>query len=185
MDVVRPLVAQVQGDEDLVRVLGIGGDDLGLGVLERREVALGSAAQVHLEEPPVLVAVLVLEVAEAAAVLGPEVGAHAAAAVLGDGPAGTRRAGLGERRHPDVQDALVRGEIGDAPAVGRDGAHRLLGVPEQDLAWDEGRRGHLPRSSVTRKADSSAVTVATAESSSSQRVCVTGAPSAQVFRRCA
>ncbi len=133
-DVVEARVAVVGADQHLMGELGVGGERVGLCPGEGRQVRHGPGADVDLVEVPVLVAVQILGVDEVLVVRGPEVGADAAAPVLGDRPCGGVRArGLGE---PQVEDALVGGQEGQAAAVGGDLRRGLDRVSEQLFAGD-------------------------------------------------
>ena len=129
------LVVGVQADEDRVGEALVALLHPGLDALERGDVAGGAAVEVDGEQVPVLVAADVLDVEQVTVVVGPEEGADAPVAVLGD------RLGLLERRahgvDPHVQHAGVGRDPRQPGAVGRDAGADPLGVAEQDLARDE------------------------------------------------
>ena len=147
--VVQLRVAVVEADQDLVGVRALDRDDLRLHLLERGQVARLAAGGRHRVHVPVLVAALVLDVDDVLAVLGPEVLADAAQLVGGDDRVILLADGLDE----DVEHALVRRQVGQPLAVGRQPGRGLDRVAEQHLARDERHRvvgGALARCSSGR-----------------------------------
>ena len=106
VDVVQLRVVAVQPDQDLGRELLVPGDQLGLHVVERRQVPPLHGLQVDVVQPPVLVPAGVLQVQQVLGVVRPGEHADAPVGVVGDHPrrgpvhAVRRRSGRPRRSAP-------------------------------------------------------------------------------------
>ena len=144
VDVVPRRIAVVEAHDDLVRAVVGRGIDLGAHVVERREVAggrdagggVGLGAGVDGVDVVVLVAALVLDVEDVAAVLAPEVARDGALV-------GRERPGCIERLvdafDPDVHHVVIGLAEGEVLAVGRELRAGDFGVAEEHLPVDERR----------------------------------------------
>ena len=140
-------LAQVHRHQDVAGRGPRGGDQAGPHPGERRQVARAATGRGGGEDVVVLVAARVLRPDDEPGVARPQVGAHAAVAVVGDGPGLAARAVA----HPDVQDAVARGEPGERPAVGGEARERPLGVAEEVAQGDQrGHGGHRATRPVAR-----------------------------------
>src|SRR5215211_6896788 len=92
----------------------------------------------HGVHAPVLVAAHVLEVDDVGVVLGPEVHPDAALLIVGHRLEVLAAGGATHRTDPDVQDAFFRGQVGEAFSIRGEARRHLLGVTEEDVAWDQG-----------------------------------------------
>ncbi len=134
-------VLAVQRDEQRIREAAALVHYLGLHALERGQVAVLFRGGVYGVDAPVLVAALVLEVDDVPTVLGPEVHPDAALPIVGD-RLEVVPADLGtDRADPDVQDAVSRGEVGEALSVGGEAGRYPLRVAEEGFARDQGHAG--------------------------------------------
>ena len=134
VDVVQLGVAVVHADEHLVRHPLAEVDDVGARVLVRRQVERLAAGDVDPEQVEVLVAAGVAQVQQHVGAVGPEVRTDAPRGVARDRP---RRGGFVGRGHPDVEDAVQRGQPGQVAAVRAEPDGGALGVAEQRVAGDE------------------------------------------------
>src|SRR5688572_4827108 len=117
--------------------------DLGLHVVEGGQVAVLFRERIHSVHAPVLVAALVLEVDDVGVVLGPEVHPDAALCVVGHGLEVVAAGGAPHRTDPDVEDAVFRGQVGEAFSIWGETRRYLLRVTEEDFAWDQGYVGSV------------------------------------------
>ena len=88
--------------------------DIGLRLLKRSQILRLLGRNIRLINAPVLVAVLILPVENALRIVLPNKIADTALAIIGD-HAVVR---LAQRAHPDIQNALIRGKIGEHGPVG-------------------------------------------------------------------
>src|SRR5205807_6437193 len=130
-------------DDERAWVMDVASHDLRPRLLPGREVASVPRLQIGLVDVEVFVPVLILQVEEMLAVALPQEVADAALLVGSDDAVIL----LSQGAHPDVQDApVVRGQIGEPPAIRRDPRRGPLRVPEQQLAWNQRReRGFTGR----------------------------------------
>ena len=138
--VVPGLVALVEADGDGVGKVQAEAEHLRLHALDRRQVAHLAGRDLHREGVEILVAALVLEVEHVRAVRRPAVEADAALAVVGDD---ARRVHVIDRRHPDVEHAVLGCQPRQPLAVGRELRLRPRRIAEQLGAWNEGFGGLL------------------------------------------
>ena len=135
VNVVQFGVVAVQRDQQFGRELPLHGHHPRLHAVERRQVAAVHGLEVDVVQPPVLVAAGVLQVQQVPAIVGPREQADAAVAIVGDHPRrGPVHPGVGaRRRHPDVEDPLVRRYPRQPGSVRRDSGAYPLGVAEENL----------------------------------------------------
>src|SRR5215208_4949889 len=117
--------------------------DLGLHVVEGGQVTVLFGRRIHGVHAPVLVAALVLEVDDVGVVLGPEVHSDAALLVVRHRLEVVATGGEPHRTDPDVQDAVFRGQVGEAFSVRGKARLYILRVTEEDFAWDQGYGGSV------------------------------------------
>ena len=128
-------VVPVEADQHPPGVALVEGDEAGLHALEGREVPGGGGGDVHAVDPPVLIAAPVLDVEQRGAVVRPGERADAPVAVVGDHRG---RGQVVHRSHPHVEHPAGGGEPPEVAPVGGQLGADALGIPEQDLAGDQG-----------------------------------------------
>ena len=126
-------VAVVEPDDDLSWKPVAGALDLRVDAFQRGEVYGLPRVEVDRVDVPVLIPGPVLEIQHVPGGVCPEVDADAPLAVFGDWTRGLR---VVRRPHPDVEDAVHRGEEGQAGAIRADLRRGPVRVPEQHAAGD-------------------------------------------------
>src|SRR5438270_4379794 len=111
-------------------MIGIKRQNVGARLLERSEVLGLLAGDVGLIDTPVLVAALILPVENVLRIGLPNEIADAALAIVGDDAV----VGLAQRAHPDVQHALIGGEVSQHRSVRRNLRAGAFGIAEKNAA---------------------------------------------------
>ncbi len=145
VDVVQLGVVRVEPDQHGRRVPAVVREHHGVHVRTGCDQLRFAAGEVERVEPPVLVALGVLQVHQGAVVMAEGVRPYPAVAVVGHRP----RLGWPVRRaDPHVEHPVLGGHEAELRAVGRQRRAHPLGVAEQDVTGDEGNSvvGHTPDS---------------------------------------